>query len=74
MSVKTPDPVDPARELNPTVREMRATLTRLYHEIENVGRGTQSGKLFERAYDHMAWLLDAYLFDVDSWQDDGGRS
>ena len=59
---------------DPTLREMRATLQMLWHEADNVGRERQSGKLLVRAYNHLAWLLDSYLFDTDEWADDGGRS
>ena len=64
----------PAAPRDPTVREMRATLARLYSEVDNHGRSTQTGAMFQRAYDHMAWLLDSYLFDTDTWANDGGRS
>lgn len=73
MSAKTPEPVAEAPR-DPTLREAKATLTRLHQEIFNYGEGTEIGRLCSRAYDHMAWLLDAYLFDTDTYQDDGGRS
>ena len=57
----------------PTLRELRATLSLLYMEVDNVGAKSQIGQLCSRAYDHMVWLLDAYLFDVDDSADDGGR-
>lgn len=59
---------------DPTLREMRATLSRLHGEATNQGRDTDVGKMFVRAYEHMAWLLDAFLFDTDDWLDDGGRA
>ncbi|MFL5312249.1 MAG: hypothetical protein ACJ79H_17590 [Myxococcales bacterium] len=59
---------------DPTLRELRATLGRLWHEIDNHGRDTELGRVFKRTYDQMAFLLDAYLFDVDPDADDGGRS
>lgn len=65
-----PEPAPP----DPTIREMKATLTRLDAEIDNYGAGSDTGRLAKRTYDHLAWLLDAYLFDTDSFQDDGGRN
>lgn len=58
---------------DPTLREMRATLSRLWWEAQNVG-SKDTTALLVRAYDHMAYLLDAYLFDTDDSADDGGRS
>ena len=58
---------------DPTLRQMRATLSRLWSEIENTGSKDQRA-FMRRTYDHMAWLLDSYLFDTDEWADDGGRS
>ena len=64
----------PDEPRDPTLREMRATLQGLHYEIDNHGSDSQTGRLASRAYDHMAWLLDAYMFDVDDTADDGGRS
>lgn len=70
----TPKAAEPVVEPGPTLREIKATLTTLFHEIYNYGPDSQIGRECARAYEHMSWLLDAYLFDTDPYQDDGGRS
>lgn len=70
----------PAREQrpqltrSPTIREMRATMVRLLSEANNHGVETEIGRLLLRARQQMWLLLDAFLFDEDDWDDDGGRS
>lgn len=59
---------------DPTLREIRATLERLHTQIANYGEESEIGRLSDRAHGHLAWLLDAYLFDTDPYQDDGGRT
>lgn len=63
----------PEQPREPTLREIRATLMRLHREIDNHGPETRTGVEFARAYDHLAFVVDAFLFDVDDNADDGGR-